>query len=204
MNAITILSKVDQNKETVDKLLEIYHELPLSTWTRESIIDAIEDYAIEHNNMLPYEKELTTENHLPSNTVIYNKFGISSIRNFYLKFFSQYLTKNNRKESPYSNFSQKDFKEVFVENYYRIKAELRIKHVNFRLYDIYRADTTPCVNTIMRNCNCSTYNDLLVICGLKEESKPLETNVSIAYNDDETWHNDIRDYFDKIKKDIQI
>ncbi|MCM1086906.1 MAG: hypothetical protein NC419_02040, partial [Muribaculaceae bacterium] len=120
--AIQILSQDSNNNVIIEKLQDILDEIPLSSWTEKSIIDAIENYAIEHNNILPHTKELTTENSLPSNTVIYNKFGISSINVFYQKYLSKYIIEYNS-SSPYSNQDYSYFLETFIKNYLRIKKE---------------------------------------------------------------------------------
>lgn len=201
--AISILSKDSKNEKIVEKLQEILCELPMSTWTKKSILDAIENYAIEHNNTLPYERELTSTNHMPSNTVIYNLFGISAIREFYSKYFSNYLVRSRQKESPYENYSQEDFVKIFIQNYARIKKELNVKSVNYKTYDFYKEKNSPCVNTILRNCNCDTYNDLLILCQIKHPKKKLVTHISITYNDDNEWHKETIDSFTKLKRDHQ-
>lgn len=199
--AISILSKDGKNKEIVRKLQEILTELPMSTWTKESILDAIENYAIEHHNTLPYEKELTSKNHMPSNTVIHNLFGFSAIREFYTEYFPNYVTKSMRYESPYANLSKKDFQNIFIQNYNRIKAELGVKNVYYRVYDLYKENNTPCASTIMRNCYCNTYSELLILCGIKRPKKKLETHISITYNDDIKHHEEIINFFTDLKRD---
>lgn len=201
--AISILSQDSKNTQIVVKLQEILCELPMSIWTKESILDAIENYAIEHNNTLPYERELTSKNHMPSNTVIYNLFGISAIREFYAKYFSDHLVRPCLKKSPYENYSQEDFVKIFIQNYVRIKQELNVKNVNYRTYDFYKDKNTPCVNTILRNCHCDTYNDLLILCKLKQEKKKLATHIAITYNDDDKWHKETIDSFTKLKREHQ-
>lgn len=201
--AISILSDNKENEKIIEKLQEILFELPMSTWTKKSILDAIENYAIEHNNMLPYERELTSKNHMPSNTVIFNLFGISAIREFYAKYFQSYSTKPTRYESPYAHFLQKDFENIFIQNYNRIKDELNIKNVNYRIYDLHKDKNTPCVETIMRNCHCNTYGDLLILCKIHQPHKNLATHVSITYNDDIKRHEDIVNFFTELKKEHQ-
>ncbi len=199
--AIAILSqntKDTKNEQIVEKLQEILNELPISTWTEKSILDAIENYAIEHHNLLPYEKELTSKNHMPSNTVIHNLFGFSAIREFYAKYFPDYTTKSLRK-SPYANLSKEDFQNIFIQNYNRIKAELNVKNVYYQIYDLYKEDNTPCASTIMRNCCCNTYNELLIQCGIKCTKKKLATHVSITYNDDN--HEEIINFFAELKRE---
>lgn len=195
LEAIEILSQNKENEKITEKLQDILEELPSSSWSQKSIIDAIENYAIEHNNRLPYERELTTENHMPSNTVIYNKFGIKAIREFYAKYFPDFTTKALY-GTPYCDLTQEDFKNIFTKNYQRIKNEIQVKNVTNKLYNMYKDAESPCVETIMRNCNCSTYNDLLILCNIKNRNDPLETHLTITYNDEDKWHEN----FDKLLK----
>lgn len=190
LEAITILSQNEENVNIVLKLQDILEELPLSSWTKKSIIDTIENYAIEHDNRLPYERELTTENHMPSNTVIYNKFGIKSLREFYAKHFPDFTAKALY-GTPYCDLTQEDFRNIFTKNYNRIKNELQVKNVTNKLYNIYKEEKSPCAETIMRNCNCATYNDILILCNIKNKNEPLETHLTITYNDDDRWDEDI-------------
>lgn len=190
LEAITILSQNKENEKITEKLQDILEELPSSSWTKKSIIDAVENYAIEHDNRLPYERELTAENHMPSNTVIYNKFGIKAIRKFYKKYFPNFITKTLY-GSPYCDLTQEDFKDIFTKNYNRIKDKLKVKNITSKLYNVHKDKDTPCVETIMRNCNCATYNELLSLCNIKKKSEPLETHLTITYNDDDRWHEDL-------------
>lgn len=190
LEAITILSQNKEDEKIIEKLQDILEELPSASWTKKSIIDAIENYAIEHDKRLPYEKELNAKNHMPSNTVIYNKFGIKAIREFYAKYFPDFTTKALY-GTQYYDLTQEDFKNIFTKNYNRIKNELQVKYVTNKLYNDYKDIETPWAETIMRNCNCATYSELLRLCNIKIESEPLETHLTITYNDDDRWHEDL-------------
>lgn len=197
LEAITILSQNKKNEKISEKLQDILEELPSACWTKKSIIDAIENYAIEHNNNLPYKKELISANCLPSNTVIASLFGISSIKKFYSTYLSKYNIKSQQNESPYQDYSVQDFINIFLENYLIIKNKLHIKTVGSRIYDLHRNDGTPCSNTIMRNCKCNTYIELLQLCGLKKIIEPLETEVTVTYNDNDDWYKEMESILSK-------
>ena len=140
---------------------------------------------------------------MPSNTVICSLFGISAIREFYAKYFPNYFTKSSRYESPYAQFSQEDFKNIFIKNYTRIKEELCVKYVCYHTYNLYRDKKSPCANTIMRNCKCDTYKDLLVSCKIKQHKKEIATHVSITYKDDDNWHEEMNVFFTEIKENFK-
>ncbi len=190
LEAINILSPNKENEKITEKLQEILEELPSASWTKNSIVDAIENYAIEHDNRLPYERELTSKNNMPSSTVIYNKFGIRSIRKFYEKYFPHFITKPLY-GSPYGELTQSDLKKIFVQNYNRIKEELKVKNVSNKLYNFYKTEASPCVETIMRNCNCNTYNELLILCAIKKGKEELDSHVTITYNDEDEWQREL-------------
>lgn len=182
--AIRQLAVCGQNQEIIEKLQDISQELPLSAWSRKAIIDAIEDYAIAHDNVLPYAKELTSENNLPSSTVIYHKFGVSSIDKFYQKYFPQY-TKQCKTCSPYKGCNDMYFIDVFMDNYRRIKKETNIQYIDTRIYNRYKDANSPHLCTIIKKCGCKTYDELLILCRLKEPKKAVEATVSVSYIDDD-------------------
>lgn len=182
LQTIRILSSHPENNEIILKLQEILDELPLVTWTSKSIIDSIEDYAIRHNNILPNSKELTTYNKLPSNTVIYKIFGLTSINEFYQIYFSKYIH-NKTPLSPYANRNKNYFLNTFKENYNEIKIKNNVKFVGQKMYDNNRKKGTPLVNTILRKFNNISYDDLLIICGYKKRKKEIEAEIDISYND---------------------
>lgn len=182
LQAINQLKKDNRNSDVVEKLKEILEEFPLCEWTQKSIIDTIETYAIEHDNILPKSKDLTSENGLPSNTVIYHKFGISSMAIFFEKYFPMFK-KQCARYSPYHDKKNEYFVNTFIENYKRIKNELNLKYVNNKTYDKYKEKNTPHTSTIIKKCNCKSYEDLLILCRLKKQKSEIKSTISISYND---------------------
>lgn len=198
--AIDILSQDKQNHDIVLKLQEIYSELPLSHWTRQSIIDAIETYALEHNNILPNVSEFTSKNKLPSGTVINAKFNISSIDFFLKKYFSN-LNKKNKINSPYKDKEKEFFINIFKDNYTIIKNKLNVKSVSARAYNKHRKKHTPLYETIIRQCGFDSYEDLLIECGYKNPHTPFSFSLNISYNDINNNTNDIlNDIIKSVKK----
>lgn len=183
--AIQILSNDNANREIVDKLEEMLLEMPLSSWTKKSILDSIETFAIEHNNTLPTVEQLTKENGLPSNTVIYAKFHISSIKIFYQKYFSGFKQKDSN-SSQYRNEEPNYFIDTFKSNYSAIGKLLNLKYVDYNTYNNYKKENTPHLSTIIKNCKCKTYYELLVLCGYKKERIPISSSIEISYNDSES------------------
>lgn len=180
--AIKILSYDDDNKEIVLKLKEIEEEMPLSFWTKASILDAIITYASEHNNTLPVISELISKNNLPSRTVIESKYNISSIDTFYKKYLPE-LTPQNKSSSPYRYKNNDFFIDVFKTNYIRIKNKKNVKYISMKLYDKYKKRNTPTISTIIRKCGFNSYEDLLISCEFKKRTVPLVCTTNISYND---------------------
>ncbi|MCM1234081.1 MAG: hypothetical protein NC489_28590 [Ruminococcus flavefaciens] len=187
--AIAILSQDAQNANIIEKLKAIQSELPITTWTQASIIDAVENYAIEHNNVLPYQKQLTSENNLPSFTAIRGQFGVSSVYDFYDIYLPNYK-KFYRTNSPYKEQDILYFQNIFINNYNRIKQQLKVKTVRMKTYDDHRDSNTPLAKTIIVNCGCETYDELLIRCGFKKPRKDIEVSVHISYNNDSNNNTD--------------
>ena len=192
--AIDILSQNKENSDIVLKLQELYSEMPLSYWTKDSIIDSIETYALEHDNTLPQAKDLISENKLPSNTVISAKFNMTSMEKFFKKYFP-HLNEKNKCNSPYKDKSEDYFIKIFKDNYTRIQKTLGVKVVSAKTYNKNRQKDTPFYGTIVKQCGCSSYEDLLIKFGYKKAHYPISTTLSISYNDKD-------DYDDNILKDI--
>lgn len=192
--AIDILSKNKENSDVVLKLQELYSEMPLSYWTKDSIIDSIETYALEHNNTLPQAGDLISENNLPSSTVINAKFNISSMDVFLTKYFP-HIKKKNKSNSPYKNKDEDYFIKTFKDNYTRIQKTLGVKIVSAKTYNKNRQKDTPYYGTIVKQCGCSSYEDLLIKFGYKKAHSPISTTLNVSYNDKDN-------YDDSVLKDI--
>ena len=182
LQAIEQLDKDEENSSIVEKLKEILEELPLSVWTQKSIIDTVETYAIELGNMLPLATDLTSKNGLPSSTVIFNKFVITSMDIFLKEYFPMF-NKQCKKHSPYNDKEKEYFVNTFIENYIRIKNKFSLKYIGSKTYDKYKEKNTPHTATIIKNCNCKSYEDLLILCGFQKPKKEIKTTTSISYND---------------------
>lgn len=195
--AIQLLSINHENDDIIYKLKEIQEELPMSGWTKKSIIDAIETYASEHNNILPQVDHLTNSNKLPSNTVITNLFKLSSMNDFYHQYLP-HLKSYNRSSSPY-RFNDLDyFIDIFKKNYDRIIRELNLTYVNASLYNKFKDDNTPHLTTIIKRSGCRSYEDLLILCGYKRKKKKLKSNIQVNYIDTEERNKELLDMLKEV------
>lgn len=192
LSAIQILSKEENNIDVINKLQEIYNEMPLSKWTKLSIIDCIETYAEEHNGMFPYINELRNRNGLPSTTAIFSKFNISSIDDFYNQYFP-HLRHKIGNGSPYYDKEMSFFLDTFKSEYTKMQSEFNSKVICSRQYNKNRSEGTPNVETVMRRHNCNTYAELLELCGFKDSIKPFSLTFDVSYNDDSSELNKLID-----------
>ena len=198
--AIDILSRNKENVDIVLKLQELYSEMPLSSWTKDSIIDSIETYALEHDNILPQAKDLISENRLPSNTVIGAKFNMTSMESFFKKYFP-HLNKKNNYSSPYKDKGEDYFIEIFKDNYTRIQKSLGVKVVSAKTYNKNRQKETPFYGTIVKQCGCNSYDDLLIKCGYKKAHSTISTTLIVSYNDKDNYDNSVlKDIIGDVKK----
>lgn len=202
--AIAILSAEISNQEVIDKLQEIAEEYPLHKWTEGSILDAIETYAAEHNNTLPLVAELTTPNKLPSITAIRRVFKLpnDNMTEFYSTHF-QHLKPTNKSNSKYRYEEYEYFIDIFKNNYNQIKEKTQLKKISTRIYEKYKEENTPHIYTIIKNCNCRTYDELLILCGYKKEKKALVASTHVSYTEDEKKLNDIKNVIKIVQKRVQ-
>ena len=194
--AIDILSKDTNNDEIVSVLKNLLSEYPYSRWEKETVIDSITQYAIEHNGCLPQVHDLRQENRLPSTTVIKYLFEYSSVNLFYEKYFPEYKIEGYA--SPYRLQTRDFFISIFKKNYDRIKLETGVRIVDKKKYNQKRETNTPIIKTILRNCKLDDYKQLLIECGYMREQKPIECSIDVSYNTEESF-DDLNDIIKNIK-----
>lgn len=185
LQAIQSLSREGSNIDVINKLKEIYNEMPLSMRTKSSIIDCVETYAEEHDGMFPYINEFRKKNGLPSTTVIFSKFNISSIDDFYNQYFT-HLKHKIGNGSPYYDKDMGFFLDTFKSEYEKMREKFNTKIISHRKYNKNRSDGVPNAETVMRQCNCDTYTELLELCGFKKKAQPLSLTMDVSYNNEDS------------------
>lgn len=169
LKAIELLETNKKNTEIVRQLKIIYDELPLVKWSRESILDSIQQYINEHNNVFPSQRHFGKT--LPSSQTLNRKFKTNGLQEFREVYFPETCDV----KSPYSYYSNEDFLRIFKENYNSINGGLYVKYDD---YNLYRQAGTPKVSTIISRLNCDSYNDLLI----KAEIRKKKGSYSISGN----------------------
>ncbi len=167
LDAIEILSRNQENKQTVSILKEIYDELPLIRWTENNVLDAFAQFILE-NGRLPTAGDMCVT--LPSKPTLNRIFNVSGLVEFEKKYFPEYFKKTNR-TSPYWWFTEEDFRNCFLENYNTIRGGLYVKYKD---YDLYRKPGSPTLDLIIKKLGCQTYNELLQKVGLKKKKEALK------------------------------
>ncbi len=198
LKAIEILSINDNYTEIVNKLQELYDEMPLSSWTKASIIDCINEYIKDHDGFLPYGIQLSPKNGLPSKQAIYSKFNMSSINDFYKKYFPQYL-KNTKDKSKYYLQDRDFFINQFKSEYIRIRDLLGVETVGIKDYNRNKENGCALAQTIIKWLKCKNYTDLLILCEFKSEANPTSITVEIEY-DDKSSENELSDILKAVVK----
>jgi hypothetical protein len=154
LRAIEELSRYKKNAEIVPVLQEIYNELPIMKWNKESILDSIQQYMNEHNNMFPPKKKFGY-GELPAKTTVYKIFNVNSIEEFREKYFPE---SDDYASSPYKDYQKEDYVKAFVDSYNSINNGAYVKRNEF---DHHRKNGTPCVRTMIILFECRTYKELL-------------------------------------------
>ena len=195
--AMEALKSSDGNADAINKLKGLYDEIPAYHWTEEAALDAIEMWAQEHKGQLPSHKKLLGSNNLPCKRTIQRLFHITSIGDFYKKYFPEYQ-RAEINTSPYKNEKNGYYFHTFKTTYKKIQKMTGEKIVIFKHYDRYRDNNTTCLNTIIRNCHVKNYKELLLLAGFIKPQTPVKvTSVSITYNDQDDF-SDIKKIIKKI------
>ena len=153
LRAIEVLSETKENHEICVVLKGLAEELPLSHWTKNSILDATNQFLYE-NGRLPASVDFLKVDYLPNRCTIKNKLGLT-MEEFYNIYYNDFYYNNN------SIYNYKDINywtNMFKEQY--------IKHgkPGLNSFDKVRDEGTPCVQTYCKIIGLNTWNELLKYC----------------------------------------
>lgn len=158
-----------------EKLIDIYHEIPITHWTKKSIIDAIENYYLE-TGKYPTSSILNRDSALPYYQVIENVFGIK-VKDFLNLYFPHDKTEEQLKEECNNRIIHD-----FIIEYNRIKPS------SIRDYNKRRNKKVQCSATVCKAAN-SKWNELLKKLKLQKykNGKPISnmviaSDITIMYN----------------------
>lgn len=162
--SIELLSRDPENAEIIEKLQECIYELPFAKWTEKAIFDACNQF-IEENNRVPNARDFDSTG-LPSHPVIKNRFGLT-IKEFREKY---YLDGIVYYKSPYWRKTNKEWIEIFIEEYNRVKPTSAIQYNNLKDKD------NPTWSTICKMAGVNSWVELKRTLNLNTYKHPRFEN----------------------------
>jgi hypothetical protein len=159
--AIKTISGVGGDEQAVKRLEEIMSELPICHWTRESILDACDQWIIDKGYM-PTMSRLDQIPTLPSHTAIKTHFSMT-----YAEFLNKYFAKPNEVYIPqFGSRSTAEWLDLFRTEYLRIEPTSQVE------FDNKRRDNVPCCATFVRRFSPDKkYSTLTAMLGLHTYEK---------------------------------
>ena len=137
-------------------------------WDKESIIKALFDYK-ERNGVAPTVTNLS-EFGMPKNTTIQTYFHMKASL-LLRQLFPENKTKPAKKLSEFGFSEREQWISCFVQQFNKHLEE----GMSSRRYDLLRDHGTPSWSTIARNCDVSTWAELMGLAGVKYPKKPVTT-----------------------------
>lgn len=132
-------------------------------WDKEKIISKIKEWT-EENGRVPRSPNFN-EFGMPHHATVRQHFGITPaalVRRLYPD-----LTAARCESNTWGFVTKEDWICCFREQFMKHSDAI----VSGRMYDGLRDKNTPCVGTILRHCNISSWNDLLKAAGVKYQKK---------------------------------
>lgn len=167
--AAIVLSYFDKQDATNfdEQLLEalkVFRDMKNETrglyWGEEKIHSAIKDFITE-NGRPPKVKELDTINGLPPHPSIELQFNMTAGE----WLFENYPTNTSHSRVRYKNYTEKQFVELFKEQYEKINPASKTR------YNSDRDKTTPTWQYIAKRLGLSKWTELKEYCGISEQQQ---------------------------------
>ena len=170
LQAIAILKKNDENQEICRVLTELLHELPICHWSKKTILDAFDQYILEHNK-LPSKSEIKDNPKIPTHSTIKNRFGLT-LQNFYKEYYGDYIKKCPSRVYHYQSvdFWINNFKEQYIKNDYPTQRE----------YDLLRDKNTPSSRHLVKISGYKNWNELLDNCGFEIHGQNCNSTIILS------------------------
>lgn len=171
--AVMVVKSSDLNKETkqeiIEKLNQCVTDMPLNHWSRESILDACQQY-IEDNGRPIGLADFDRSPKLPSHPVVERKFNMS-LREFRDTYFPLPTPKILDTPAALTAYLSA-FKSNFEESGARTRDE----------YDKLRGEGTPCSAAILRATGFGSWHELIHRANVTIPDKPKDArNYSISF-----------------------
>lgn len=164
ISAINQLPDSNENRQAVERLLNIKNDCKAISWTKESVCQALDEWAESHGRN-PTVTDLAEPN-MPKAVTIQKLFDMKASA-----FLNTYYTTEKRKKqsSRYSVRSREEWIADFISQYNSIRP------VSAKEYNVKRDKDSPTWLTIARYLGAARWNELLELTGVK---KPSAVNVT--------------------------
>jgi hypothetical protein len=172
--AITVLNAQNiVNKGVILKIQDIMKEMPFCHWSKETIIDTLQQWAIE-NGRNPTCGDLKKCNNLPPHSIIKLRFNMTA-KQFLDKYFPQPL--EQELNSLYCEHPKEYWLNIFKSEYNRIKPS------SSNNYNKLRNHQYPSWITTAKMYNLNKWSELLDLCNIhinksKKQTKFIVNHIS--------------------------
>ena len=210
LHAIEIIknnSTTDDNSkelEMINVLEEMIKELPFSYWTQASIVDAFNQYILEHG-CLPLMTEIDNHKQLPKHSTIKQNFKMTT-RCFFELYYADYV--GTYKTKIYGYKDREYWINCFKEQYIKLGCPGKVR------YDKLRDEGIPCANQMLKLTKIGTWNELLDYCGFeiigenryskKKKKKKIHNDVLVSktFQEDKNYEKleEIQEMINSLKK----
>lgn len=186
--------KSDRNLEIIEKLKEIANEMPFTEWSKATIFDTLEQFAID-NGRNPKVSDLRAKG-MPPHPVIKHRFNMTA-----KEFLDTYFPTSQKCNSRiFGNKSKEEWLEFFVNEYKRIKPS------SAEEYNSYREKNSPSWASIAKMFSIERWNDFKKLAKVPDYYKKIEKlprkgegrNFKIIY------HSDVKDEMVKIDQEVKV
>lgn len=160
ISAIEQQPESEAGKRAIDVLLKMAESCKYIKWTKETVIQALDNWKIEHGRN-PSVTDLS-EPDMPKGTTIKKLFDMKPSA-----FLNMYYPREHKKKATtkYDLMSLEEYKSIFVEQYQKHKP------TSSKQYDSLRDVSTPSWNTIAIRCGLTTWNELLSFSKVERYSR---------------------------------
>lgn len=160
ISAIRQLPDSSQNRQTIERLENIKNDCKAIDWTQETIRKALDDWAVVHGRN-PTVTDLAEPN-MPKAVTIQKLFDMkaSAFLNIYYP-----SGRSKRNSSRYTVRTKEEWISDFVRQYNSISP------ASAKEYNAKRDKDSPTWLTIARYLNIATWNELLILTGVKRNVK---------------------------------
>lgn len=164
ISAINQLPDSNENRQAVERLLNIKSDCKIVIWTKESVRQALDEWAVAHGRN-PTVTDLVEPN-MPKAVTIQKLFDMKASA-----FLNTYYNTEKRKKQTgrYSVRSREEWITDFISQYNSIRP------ASAKEYNVKRDNASPTWLTVARYLGVATWKELLELTGVK---KTAPENVS--------------------------